>query len=127
MSEAQALLETCFSYYENPKRRYSAVDELPDEILPSESKHQFFPFRLLVLSNSIKIMTGNMEGVSNLMQLLDLLWKRMKKEEMNHAWWDSCNEIPEDEVRIIVSVMMIDYSSYYSNRRYSYEYIIITR
>ena len=72
-------------------------------------------------------MTGNLEGMSNLMQLLELLWKRVKKEEMNHVWWDSCNEIPEEEVRTVVSVMMIDYSIYYSNRRYSYEYIIITR
>ena len=45
-------------------------------------------------------MTGNLEGMSNLMQLLELLWKRLKKEEMKHEWWNSCSEIAEDEVRI---------------------------
>lgn len=96
--------------------------------MPSEDRQQFFPFKLLVLSNSIKIMTGNLEGMSNLMQLLELLWKRLKKEEMKHEWWNSCSEIAEDEVRVVVYLLrMIDYSIYYSNRRYSYEYIIITR
>lgn len=126
MNEAQALLETCFSYYENPKRRNSSVDELPDEISQSEGKNQFFPFKLLVLSNSIKLMNNDNEGIGNLMQLLDLLWKRLRKEDASHTWWGSCSEIPEEEVVYVVALITIDHSIHHTTRRYSYQFITIT-
>lgn len=97
VDEANALIETCIDYFKKPSLKRMDSDRLPDD-LSHESTTIVFPFRLLLLQHSIRVIQQDEQSLVELLALLNLLWLRLSNQESSHIWWSSCQALREEEV-----------------------------